>query len=311
MPFLYQVLNMISPQPLLRFGLICIALTTLALTSGCKSLSNSTKALDDAMPWNSEQAAKRKHEESASRIVAIWAHDVLSTPTSGAVQGFGGRMYFYNRKQEAVEVEGQLVVYAFDDTNNPTADHSDRQPNRKYVFRADQLSSHLTESELGPSYSFWIPWQKLGGHGKKVSLVPVFIPTDGNVINGLFSKVTLPGNSPNHQKQNNGDRLVNAQQQRSMRVDTLERHPADDAVYRRNTQTINVSPSLSRHMAAAPQQVVRTTNATSPAPVTIPSTSNALPNYDDYNARRRPTGIKTTVNPSGLKTIKLGPPQRP
>ena len=302
---------MISPQTLLRFGLVCIALTTLALTSGCQSLSSSTQALDDAMPWNTEQAAKRKHEENASRIVAIWTHDVLSTPTGGAVQGFGGRMYFYNRKQEAVEVEGQLVVYAFDDTNNPTADHSNRQPNRKYVFRSDQLSSHLTESELGPSYSFWIPWQQLGEPGKKVSLVPVFIPDDGQIINGLFSKVTLPGNSPHHQTPDNADRLASSQPQGSMRIDTLERSSAADSNYRRNTQTINVSPSLARHMAAAPQQVVRTSNATSPVPITARSSSDALPNYDNYNARRRPTGITTTVNPSGLKTIKLGPPQRP
>ena len=303
---------MITPQTLFRFEFICIVISTLALSSGCKSLSDSTKALDDSMPWNAEQAAQRKHEESASRIVAIWTHDVLSVPTSGAVQGFGGRMYFYNRKQEAVEVDGQLVVYAFDDTDNPTADHSQRQPNRKYVFRADQLSSHLTKSELGPSYSFWLPWQKLGGHGKKVSLVPVFIPNEGTVINGLFSKVTLPGNSPNSDKPSSKDQLVNRQPPSSMRVDTLGRRQGFDSQHHRKTQTIDVSPSLTRHMASTPQQQIRPTNATSPVvPVAIPPTNLELPNYDDYNARRRPTGIQTSVNPSGLKTIKLGPPQRP
>jgi len=303
---------MTPPPTLFRFAFIFTALSTLALASGCKSLSNSTKALDDSMPWNAEQAAQRKHEESAARIVTIWTHDVLSVPTGGAVQGFGGRMYFYNRKQEAVEVDGQLVVYAFDDTDNPSADHSQRQPNRKYVFRADQLSSHLTESELGPSYSFWLPWQKLGGHGKKVSLVPVFIPNEGNVINGLFSKVSLPGNSPKSDKPNSMDQLVNRPSQPSMRVDTLGRRHGLDSQHHRKTQTIDVSPSLTRHMTSAPQQQIRPTNATSPVgPAAIPAIKLELPNYDDYNARRRPTGIKTTVNPSGLKTIKLGPPQRP
>ncbi len=198
---------MTPPSHFQRVVLIAAAYFTFSFT-GCQSLSESAKTLDDSMPWNSQQAAQRRHEESAARIVAIWSHDVLSTPQQGAIQGFGGRMYFYNRRQEAVEVDGQLIVYAFDDTGMAVTDHTKRAPNRKYVFRAEQLQSHRSESELGPSYSFWIPWQKLGGEERKISLVPVFIPNEGEIINGLFSKVVLPGNNPNRNEQGDQDRLV-------------------------------------------------------------------------------------------------------
>ncbi|MBA61044.1 MAG: hypothetical protein CMJ76_01645 [Planctomycetaceae bacterium] len=266
------------------------------------------------MPWNTEQAARRQHEESAARIVAIWTHDVLSTPNHGAVQGFGGRMYFYNRKQQAVEVEGQLVVYAFDDTDQPVANHSQRQPNRKYVFRAEQLQTHISESELGPSYSFWLPWQKFGGDERKISLVPVFIPNKGNVINGLFSKVTLPGNNRNQNDTHSKDQLVHHNQPDAMRVDTFDNRNTYKNLTqtgRRNTQTINLSPNLTRHMTNAPQQVVSNINHQIGSTERPQTPTVALPNYDDYNARRRPTGIQTSVNRSGLKTIKIGPPQRP
>ena len=98
---------MSSPSTLRHTKLLLISMISFSLV-GCQSLSESARKLDDSMPWNAEQAARRHHENSAARIVAIWSHDVLSTPNNGAVQGFGGRMYFYNRRQEAVKVEGQL-----------------------------------------------------------------------------------------------------------------------------------------------------------------------------------------------------------
>ena len=301
-----------SPSSFLTFKLVILGSITLGL-AGCKTLSESAKTLDDSMPWNAEQAAKRQHEDSAARIVAIWTHDILSTPDNGAVQGFGGRMYFYNRRQEAVEVEGQLIVYAFDDTGLSVADHTQRAPNRKYVFREDKLESHLSESELGPSYSFWIPWQKLGGHERKISLVPVFIPKHGEVINGLFSKVVLPGNRTTPNESNPYDQLVDIERKRSMRVDTFGHTDLSDhasQTTRQNTQTISVSPNLARHMASEPQRLIAPSNFSNDTPSSPVYDPATLPNYDQYNARRRPTGIQTRVNPSGLKTIKLGPPQR-
>ena len=303
---------MSSPSTLRHTKLLLISMISFSLV-GCQRLSESARKLDDSMPWNAEQAARRHHENSAARIVAIWSHDVLSTPNNGAVQGFGGRMYFYNRRQEAVKVEGQLIVYAFDDTGTTATNHNQRNPSRKYVFREDKLESHLSESELGPSYSFWIPWQKLGGDERKISLVPVFIPKDGEIINGLFSKVVLPGNRTSPSGSSEQDQLVRMPQKGSMRIDTFGHHDVANHSAQsmgQKTQTINVSPNLTRHMANAPRQLITPTDFSSKAANAAQLGPNPLPNYDQYNDRRRPTGIQTRVNPSGLKTIKLGPPNR-
>lgn len=293
--------------------LSCFALAVLSC-SGCKNLVESTQALHDYLPWDSDLAESRKRDAQATRVVAIWTHDVLSTPGKGATQGFGGRLYFYNHEQDSLEVDGQVVIYAFDDTGKAAQNQSNRQPTRKFVFRADQLQSHLSDSELGPSYSFWIPWQPLGGEEKQISLVPIFIPSEGRMINGLFSKVTLPGTRQEQPQLDPRDELVQQLQQRGMRVDTFS---SDSQQPQRtlNTQTINVSPNLSRHMASAQGQSQPAIYDKPASPqtqtVTQANLSGTLPTYDEYNGRRRPTGIQTTVNPSGLKSIKLGPPLRP
>ena len=300
---------MISPSHFKRTTLAFSVLSLLTFC-GCQSLSESARYIDDSMPWNSKQAEQRRHEQAAARIVAIWSHDVLSTPKQGAIQGFGGRMYFYNRRQEAVKVEGQLIVYAFDDTGKTVTDHSKMAPTRKYIFRADQLQSHLSESELGPSYSFWIPWQKIGGQERKISLVPVFIPEQGEVINGLFSKAVLPGKTTTPDGTTEQDQLVNAASGKAMRVDTYTHRNANTAPAVRNTQTIDLSPNLTRHMATAPPQRVAPTsysNNASEMATSYPTTQSA---NAPYVSSRRPTGIHINTNPSGLKSIKLGPPKR-
>jgi len=300
---------MIPPSNFKRTALAFSVLSFLTL-SGCQSLSESARSLDDSMPWNSKQAAQRRHEQAAARIVAIWSHDVLSTPKQGPIQGFGGRMYFYNRRQEAVEVEGQLIVYAFDDTGKTVTDHTKMAPTRKYVFRADQLQSHLSESELGPSYSFWIPWQKMGGQERKISLVPVFIPKQGEAINGLFSKAVLPGKKPTPDGTTEQDQLVNAPSEKAMRVDTFSNRNANTAHGLRNTQTIDLSPNLTRHMATVPPQRAAQTSYSSNASEMATSYPTNQSVNAPYVSSRRPTGIQINTNPSGLKSIKLGPPKR-
>ncbi len=37
-------------------------------------------------------------------------------PGKPVTRGFGGRIYFYNDRSQAVPVDGELVVYGFDDT---------------------------------------------------------------------------------------------------------------------------------------------------------------------------------------------------
>jgi hypothetical protein len=87
-------------------------------------------------------------------------------------------------------VEGSLVVYAYDDTG---AGPMQTPPTRKFVFPAEQLNEHYSESMLGHSYSFWLPWDKVGGEPRHISLIARFEPLKGPPIKSEITRHILPG----------------------------------------------------------------------------------------------------------------------
>lgn len=105
------------------------------------------------------------------------------------IAGFGGRLYFYNRDNEPIQVDGQLVVYAFE---GDQAKQNGNRPDRKFVITPEQLATHFTTGSAGPSYSVWLPWAAVGGPAKKVNLIPTFVPRDGQVIVGNEARQLLP-----------------------------------------------------------------------------------------------------------------------
>jgi hypothetical protein len=125
------------------------------------------------------------------RLIPIWTHTVLNQPSKPGVRGFGGRVMFYNGdQQKPVKVDGTLTVYAFDGSLGGIATG---KPERKYVFTPEQLANHYSETMLGHSYSFWLPWDKAGGELRKLSLVARFEPLDGPATLSEASQQVLPG----------------------------------------------------------------------------------------------------------------------
>ncbi|MDA1051619.1 MAG: hypothetical protein O3C40_14215 [Planctomycetota bacterium] len=164
------------------------AFVMLAATSGCKTID--TDWMPKA-PWNKKQKLVESQYDTPVRMAAIWSPDVLVRPGLPAARGFGGRLYFYNQANKPVKVEGQLVVYAYDDT----AEEPQREsPDRKYAFTPEQFTSHHSESELGASYSVWLPWDaEVGGQRKSISVLPVFTSTSGKIVMGQQAINLLPG----------------------------------------------------------------------------------------------------------------------
>jgi len=165
--------------------------------SGCKTLSppNWAKA------WytvEDPKLAESKYPRPV-RIAVVWSPAMLNTPGKKPTRGFGGRMYFYDAANKAVPVEGQLVVYGYDDSQQRT---EGKTPDRKYAFTPEQFTKHFSETELGASYSVWLPWDEVGGPQVDISLVPIFTATSGQLVVGQSSKNLLPGptteNSPTH-----------------------------------------------------------------------------------------------------------------
>jgi len=126
-------------------------------------------------------------------VLPIWSDTVLHQPGKPGVRGFGGRVYFYaDEGGDPVKVDGSLTVYVFDADQHDT---SSSKPLRKFVITADQLAGHHSKSDLGDSYSVWIPWDKVGGPSKSLSLIARFDGRNGGTAISDASSKLLPGST--------------------------------------------------------------------------------------------------------------------
>lgn len=145
--------------------------------------------LKKPLEWGAESEEPRKGVPE--RVVATWVDTVRQQAGAKPERGFGGRVYFYDRGADPILVNGRLVVYAFDETGRAATDH---KPTRRYVFPADRLARHMSETEIGTSYSVWLPWGGTEGPTTNVSLIARFEPTDGGgLIVSDQTRQRLPG----------------------------------------------------------------------------------------------------------------------
>jgi hypothetical protein len=170
-----------------------LGLIALATATGCAGKASKSKW--SYANWDVKKAVGMKPEkpepELPERMVATWTDTTLSTAGQSAKRGFGGKLMFFKRDSEdPVRVEGNLVVYAFDETDRP--DH-ETHPTRRYIFPMDEFIRHESESTLGPTYSFWLPWDEVGGQQRHISLIAKFEPKDGAVVIGEQTRHLLPG----------------------------------------------------------------------------------------------------------------------
>ena len=159
-----------------------------SLLSGCAGMP---KSWSQKMPWAEKpsQIIDSKYQAPV-KMAVLWTPAMFNKPGHEATRGFGGRFYFYNSKNEAIAVQGQLVVYCFDDTNKSN-DH--KQADKRVAFTPEQFTNHFSPTELGASYSVWVPWDKVGNPQAQISLVPIFTAATGQVVVGSQSLALLPG----------------------------------------------------------------------------------------------------------------------
>src|SRR4051812_41691763 len=164
----------------LRTLLSIAAITALA---GCADLD-----LRRNIPWGEGQDGK---PEKPMQVVAFWSNAVQNRPDQAGLRGFGARIYFYGKNpNKPVKVNGSLVIYAFDEVNR---DPNNVIPDKKYVFMADQLKAKYSKSDLGHSYSVWLPWDEVGGQQRDISLVARFTNENGEMVSSDSTMVRLPG----------------------------------------------------------------------------------------------------------------------
>ena len=126
---------------------------------------------------------------SPERMVVIWKDSVFEHPTNGPARGFGGRVFFYDQGETPIRVDGELTIYGFNDSSGQNATEADK----KFVFEKSMLQEHYSNTGLGPSYSVWVPWDKVGGENLSISLIPVFRDDAGKIVRGGQTVNVLPG----------------------------------------------------------------------------------------------------------------------
>jgi len=124
-----------------------------------------------------------------SSMVAIWKPSTFEKPGTTSIRGFGGRFYFHNAHNEPVKVDGLLTIYGYDDANGDTSGKADR----KFVFESSTFQQHYSASGIGDSYSFWVPWDDVGGFEKTITLIPVFKSANGDIPESKPATLRLPG----------------------------------------------------------------------------------------------------------------------
>lgn len=158
---------------------------------GCAKMSwkpSKMFSLDSTWPFRDKD---KPREGTPNRMVCTWTDTVMSQPGKPSQRGFGGRVMFYEAEEKnPIIVDGQLVVYAFDETDR---EPTDNKPTRRYVFPSEQVPLHMSKNEIGASYSFFLPWDDAGGPRTEVSLICRFEPKGGAVISGEQTRQVLPG----------------------------------------------------------------------------------------------------------------------
>ncbi len=156
---------------------------------GCSAWSPATPRTEKS--WKPSTWFKKEFQEPAS-VATIWKADTIAEPGQPGQRGFGARVYFYNERSQAIPIEGDLVIHGFLTTPSSRKSPND-QADKKFTFSEEQLASQYSPSDLGASYSIWVPWDTEGGFREEITLVATFKSKKGTVVQGAPSRLFLPG----------------------------------------------------------------------------------------------------------------------
>ncbi len=210
----------------------------LMASSGCSQWESK----DAPWPWQKEEAVP-----VPDRILAVWTDTIQHTRGKQSLRGFGGRIFFYGNDPQPIKVEGDVTIYVFDD-----ADPESVAAKKKFIFDAETLEKHYSQSHLGHSYSFWVPWGPIDGPPMKLSLITRFDGTNGGAAISPESKKLLPGTQPDlalKAKGASGVQQVSYDEIESKRDPIIKSH------------TIEIPPSFAQRL----RQIVETTPTTQEA----------------------------------------------
>ena len=167
-----------------QFALIILLMVIGIGCTGCQSWETQGK-----LPLFPRDKKEKKIDVTPEKIVAVWTEATHHHPGKKAERGFGSRIVFYDAQDRPLEITGKVTVFVFDD-QHPAAD--DPAPKYKFVFPEEVIASHYSKSDLGHSYSFWIPLAAIDSPTIPFSLVVRYDSPQGErVLSDLTKKVLV------------------------------------------------------------------------------------------------------------------------
>lgn len=176
-----------------------IATLVMASSVGCTTMSKSmegTSAMFEKLPFVGSKDDVPEPYPNPVKLATTWSPDTLTQIGKTPTRGFGGRVFFYNEKSEAVPVDGTLIVHAFDESMK-----GEKGGVKRFEFTPEQFTKKFSQTDMGASYSFWIPWDAVGGNQKEISMVTSFKTVEGKLVQGTPAKILLPGLTESRSKQ--------------------------------------------------------------------------------------------------------------
>ncbi|MEQ8615805.1 MAG: hypothetical protein RIB44_04350 [Lacipirellulaceae bacterium] len=258
-----------------KCGYLSVLLTLAILaTLGCSSTKSDGWKF--AKSWDVRMAVGLKSDEpeapqTPSRLVCSWTQAVHHQGGSQPKRGFGGRIVFFKRDSDLpVRVDGQLVVYAFDESDREA---HETHPTKRFIFPPEQFVRHESSTKLGPAYSVWLPWDAVGGPKKNITLITRFEPREGSLIVGEPTKNLLPGTLP----QTQNTMLAKRASPSEVKLASFEEKSqaaSSDSTNQLKTATFQIPKTLGEKLAKASQEQ-KLTERPNQAKVTSPESSVA------------------------------------
>jgi hypothetical protein len=271
-------------------GCLCLIFTT---GTGCSSLSSTGNHWNPLKPLSAPQESQTPVEPASMAVV--WKDSVYEQPGVPSVKGFGGRFFIYDAQNNPIKSDGELIVYGYDESNPIHSDGSHTGADKKFVFPSDKFQHHFSDSDLGASYSVWIPWEKVGGPRKSITLIPIFKTNSGNVLRCGQSLVVLPGRTPQTANAStNGSQITNTPNlvaQASFQQPIAEQSNGHISQVSANTDILGKKSGIRTTTFSLPPSLGKKMSA-NPAPFKAP-TENSFPRP---NQSAEPNG--TAVTPS-------------
>ena len=158
------------------------ALSALFALAGC--------AMPGVFKLSKDDVPKASPKNPVIRILGLWepAEGMLKGKST---RGFSSNIMFFSQNSDlAAEVDGDVVIYVFDDQGTT---EEQAIPFEEYRIEAAALSGHMGKGPLGATYAIFVPYNKPGNHEAKCSLRLRLTPKESQPVYSDMMNVVLPG----------------------------------------------------------------------------------------------------------------------